>query len=354
MAILGYNDVLQYGGGASDPWDSAPEINVEASSGGSAVGTAPVANLLNRSIAQVWQRTGISAAGSVQLRLRLFYLPNFADSRTNFGAFGILGIKQTPVDKSQGFEQDVNFRLRISNTGFALSDLYDQTRTFHAQETSGLFPRQVWFDLVSGDQDPALSATGGNPAITPPNPGTSLYLTIDITRARTLSNTWSIQIGRLAAMTTVVGRFEPTITRSFQDETEVIRSFGGTPYALRGQPMRRIEGSLVGLTDAAVTGFAQYETGATQQWPSSITAVNLLAGSRGEVVLIPQIYGKSARTADSGTRYPSAWQTQPLFGRLDGGVNTSRVATTSSNPAPGSPNGALWQASFGITETPLG
>jgi hypothetical protein len=353
MAILGFNDCLQFGAGALDPWDAAPSISVGPSSGGSAVGAAPVTNLLTRPIGSVWQRTGIAFSGSVQLRLQLGYVPVHPTALTNFGALGFVGIRQTPQTKAQGLEQDLNFRVRISNSAFESGSLYDQTRTFHAQDSARLFPRQLWFDLVAGDNDPALSSTGGNPAITPPPSGTTLYVTVDISRARTFTETWSVQISRMLCMTTMVGRFEPTPGRSFEDSTETIRSFGGQPYSLRGAPMRRIRGALISLPDQAVTGAAEYEVDSTRPWPASIAAANLLAGSRGEVVLIPQVYGKTPRTADSGTRYPSAWQTQPVFGLLDSGIEARREATTSLSPAPSTPNGSLWRAEFAITEIPL-
>jgi len=352
MAILGYKDVLQYGAGVRDPWNNAPAIEVAAGSSGSAVATAPVSNLLAPQLSRVWQRASVSAAGTVTLLLSASEIIGYPDFRTKFGAVGILGIKQTPVTKFEGYEQDLNIRLRISNLGYGNGNLYDQTRTHHAREAGGTMPRQVWFDIVSGDSDPALSASGGNPAIVPAP--TDIYFTIDISLAdTTLTNPYTLQVGRVVAMTTMVGRFEPTLERAFFDESEVVRSYGGQPYVQQGTPLRQVRGALTGLPEQAITGSVANEAGSSLSWPSTVAAANLIAGSRGEVVLIPQVYGKAGRTVSSVTRYPSAWQTQPVFGLLDNGIIARREASTQLNPAPGSALGALWRAEFGITEVPL-
>jgi hypothetical protein len=352
MAILGYKDIFQYGAGVLDPWNNPITLEVAAGSSGSAVGTAPVSNLFVPALGKVWQRTGVAAAGNVQLRITTVEISGYPDFRTKFGAFGILGIKQTPATKFEGFEQDINFRLRISNLGHANGNLYDQTRTFHARESGGTMPRQVWFNIIPSDTDPAVSASGGNPAIVPV--AADIYYTIDISLADTaLTNSYTLQIGRIVAMTTMAGRFEPTPGRSFDDTTEVLRSYGGQPYVLKGASLRRMQGAFVGLPDQAITGAVLNETGSTLSWPSSVAAANLMAGTRGEVVLIPQTYGTAGRTVSTATRYPSAWQTQPIFGLLENGIVARRDATTDFARAPSNPNGSLWRAEFAVTEIPL-
>lgn len=352
MAILGYNDVLQLPAGSLQVWNSVA-ATVGGSSGGQSVAGLPVTNVLDPSLGKVWRRnvTGATPGGlTATITLQIELIPGWltaAYNINNIGLIGVLGLRTRVGSLSAGKEYDLQVRVRGSATAFGSSDAFDQTRTFYANEFPEAWPRQVWFDNVPDAVDPlaggGIGAMGGRVPVR--------YWQIDITPLQTPPTPYDLDVARVVFMNAFVAAYEPSPSLGYTDNSEVVRAFGGQPYVLQRASARGVRGKFLRLTDAAVYGASANEAGSTVAYGSTITAINKLAGQRGEVVLLPDLYSKATGT---GGRLPSAWQTQPVFGLLDQGLVAQRVSTTQATPAAGNRVGALWEADLSITETPLG
>ena len=353
MAILGYNDVLQLPFGSLRTWNQI-EATVSGSSGGQAVTGLPVTNIVDPSLGKVWRRnvTSLTPGGlTATIIARIETIPGWLRPSgyniNNIGLIGVLGLRTIVGSTDAGAEYDLQVRIKGSATAFGGTDAFDQTRTFYANEFPGAWPRQVWFDNVPSATDPTAGGGVGAKAGRVP----ARYWQIEITVLQTPLSPYDLDVARVVFMNAFVAPYEPTPELAFEDASEVVRSQGGQPYALRKSAARSVRGQFLRLTDREVFGYSELEAGSSLSWGSTITAINKLSGNRGEVVLLPDLYSKATGT---GGRLPSAWQTQPVFGRLDRGITARRVATTGGTPAPGQSTGALWTADLSITETPLG
>lgn len=340
MAILGYKDIIQYPStGANAVW-ATRTVSVLAGSDGTAVTTAPVTNLFEPSLNRVFQRANV-LSGTVSIRIDLAYGGPAGASWLNYGLVGILGLRAIPSATSQGYDYDLDVRVR----NFAG---VDQRRTYYGLEAAGQWPRQVWFSTFTTSTDDAAAGRFCGGAS-----GETAGITIDIVENMASNVPYTLEIGRIVLMNCFTGRFEPQPEIDFEESGALVRAFGGTPYSLDGARLRRIAGRFVGLPDQSVYGHSASEVGAAGlPWVSSIARISREAGLRGEAVLIPQDYATGVNVISGRNYYPSAWQTRPIFGRLDAGFRATRTATTFGGVAPGTQNNSLWSADVSITETP--
>ena len=341
MAILGYKDILQYStGGASGIWASKT-VSVVAGSDGLANASFPVDNVILPGFSKVFRRDNVTT-GTVSLQIALNAAITSSLVIHRFGAIGILGLRAIPATPIGGYDYELDVRVR----DFAG---YDQRRTYYGAESSGQWPRQLWFSGFSGRTDNALAGAQGGTLS-----GEILTLQIDITENMATSTVYTLEIGRIVLMNCMTGRFEPTPTLGSSDTSQIVRSFSGVPYVLQGTPSRQIAGRLIALPDEAIYGASKWEAnGPASGWGSTLDRVAREAGSKGEVVFIPEDYSTTVASSGGRNYYPSAWQTRPVWGRLDDGVRAIRNTTTQATPAPGTQVNALWDMEFSITESPL-
>lgn len=324
-SILGFNEHVA----DASRW-ATRTASVSFTAGGTTTAGMPITNIFTPNPSQVWQATGISnpfpGPNPVTIDVQLNNATNPVAIFNNVaGVWGLLNLSGTL--ESTGTLIDLQVRIQESGTAFTGPYEYDRTQTLYLQQFQSAAARQLWFyrrsSMTAGS---AFERDGGS--------GVPVFTRITITPINAGSN-WTLRLGRLVRMTTLLCRIDPQPTRTTFDQSEIVRSFSGYPYVLQASRGRRYRGRMIGLTDRQVNGVF-FSEDSTRAFTPSINTIAQLAGRSREVCVIEQ-----ANLAASSSR----WQQQPVFGLLDGDLVASRESSTSDGEG-------LSSVDFDVVEIP--
>lgn len=339
FGLLGYNDSIQNSAIWASPGVRSATLAVAG--GGTTTSTLPLTNIFTRAPSQYWELTGIGPLPTVQLnvQLRTSFGTTIAERRARVGLMGLVGLRA--FSALLNCQLDLKVRLRTSSTSFVAalsSPLVDKQRTLYQRDFQGSMPAQLWFPYIdSNGYNDAWKDQGGLPV----HEFNVFEFSLESPGSPVDGYTWTLQLGRLVAMSAFAAGMERYPNMDFASESEVVKAFNGQPYVMKKPELRRRAGKLYKLNDTQVYGRASLEPGASSAAQASLLNINRTTGRLGEACAILEL---PTETATSG-RYSSRWQSEPVFGLLSNALNTKRVETTQT--------GGLYDADFEVTEIPL-
>jgi len=296
-------------------------------------GGFPLSNIFTSNPMQFGQAVLVDAADTVQIDLSLVDASTPPPLLGNAGAcWGFLNCHA--VNNATGALLDLRVRIQESNVAITGPYYIDKTHDIFLQEFQNAAARQTWFlrDMLT-PYDPAASPVFANRG------GNANAPFVRLTFSNRIGvGVWNLRIGRIVRMAGLLCDIAPTPQRTGIDQSEVVRSYSGTPFPLAGSRLRRYTGKTVGLTDRQIEGvFFAEPAGGTNFFRPSLNVIATTSGRSREVCIIER-YG----LPDSSSR----WQQQPVFGLFEDDIVISRVASTLGG------SDGLSEAAFSILERP--
>lgn len=321
-----------------------PTFSVADSSvGGTAIGS--LATLGQELMTDTYARNGMDRSGGGVFQIDIQTNASvLGETQVTYGAIAAVGVKVRANGSSTYIAAKVTITVDANSGSFGGGAVYSQVVQLGAADPKGraTYPNRsaVVFPWASGmteqtRRNGGMGGTGRNKIRIKIEPvvgtgGSTGVVVYDVLLTRImLPRCFFCRVGNGSLVDGVV------------DESDVQRSYSGHPYINKRPPLRRASGVFVDLTKPYV-----YGNDASTEVDSSLRAVNGFAGRSSNVIFSPRL-APPADELSSGA-YLASWSNEHIVGLLENPL-TAQLQTA----LPDSDAKMLWQASFGILETPV-
>jgi archaellin len=330
---------------------------VDNSTGGS---TASSISTLQQEQSDVeYVRTGIDRTSA-----ELFYLDLLTNSTSGgeeiayYGCIAALGVRVADFGSGKFVDAKITVTIDPNTGSYGTGTLY-KTRVYLAAANSlgaGSFPNNnaVFFPF---SEDVEASAASGSIRTNGGRGGTG-YNKVRIqiepktgsTGGATGVAVYNVHLSRIMLARCFYGTASnASLSYNVVDQSEIQRSFSGTPYVSSRDTQRRIGATFNDLEKHQIYGLVNGNI--TNLCFANINAINKYAGRSRNVIYSPRLKPPAGEYAEDAltpmmTVISEAWSNEHIYGLLEDPLNAQLVTVL-----PGSEQ--MWQSSFVVLETPL-
>ena len=276
-----------------------------------------------------------------------------------YGCVAALGVRVADYGSGKFVDAKVTVTVDPNTASYGDGTLY-KTRVYLAAANSlgaGSFPNNnaVFFPFSEEVEAAAATAsirTNGGHGGTSHN---KIRIQIEPKTGATGGSTgvpvYTVHLSRIMLARCFYGQAtNSSLSYNVLDQSEIQRSYSGTPYVSSRDTQRRISAMFNRLEKHQIYGLVNGSI--TNLCFANINAINKYAGRSRNVIYSPRLkppvgeYAEQSVPSPTLTVISEAWSNEHIYGLLEEPLNAQLVTVLADN-------GQIWQSGFVVLETPL-